>query len=106
MTTSNSLLEQWEQFVQLVEESYDDNIDEYHFDLRVRDALETAVSSDTEPEWVMEKLSSLDERFRALLRPEPVRDDVPWWRGRVPRYAGEELAAAFRQWYGVEVEVR
>jgi len=41
-----------------------------------------------------------------LLLPEPVRDDVPWWKAHVPAYAGADLAASLHEWYGVTVEVR
>lgn len=104
--TTNALLDQWEQVIDLVEDSYDDVIDEYHLDLSVRAALERRLEEGPEPEWVPHRLAELDTRFRALLLPRPVRDDVPWWQAHVPAYAGPTLAAALYEWYGVTVEIR
>ncbi|ANZ38899.1 hypothetical protein BBK82_25325 [Lentzea guizhouensis] len=107
MTVSNaSMLDQWEQVIDFVEDSYHDNIDEYMYDLSVREAIERRLSEGAEPPWVAERLAELDARFRALLLPEPVRDDVPWWKAHVPAYAGAELAASLHEWYGVTIEVR
>ena len=106
------LVDAWGSFVDLSEDGYGDNIYEYENDLAVRGLIEKLLRSDElrgEPgmSWFAEHVQSIDERFQRLLRPErlPVADDVPWWRAHPPRYAGEELAADFRQQYSVEVAV-
>ncbi len=101
-----SALDQWEQFIDFVEDSYHDNIDEYMYDLAVREALERRFAAGAEPEWAVQRLAELDARFRALLLPDPVRADGPWWKAHVPAYAGADLAAALQVWYGVTIEVR
>lgn len=102
------LLDEWDQLVGFIEESYHDNIEEYHYDLRIREALEDLVRKPDLPEWTREKLNELDSRLRAVLRPERVEEDpdVPWWLARIPRYAGQALADDLATRYGVQVEVR
>jgi hypothetical protein len=105
VVTTKELLEGWEQLIEQVEEGYPDNIDEYLNDLEIRGALDRRMKRGEEPRWVAERLAVLDERFRALLLPEPARADLPWWEGHLPRRAGAELANAARQWYGIEIEI-
>lgn len=104
----SNLLDEWEQLVEFVEDSYHDNIDEYRLDLRVRTHLEEGVQAPDAPPWTREKLAEIDARFRALLLPERVEEDplVPWWYAQIPKYVGKQLAADFKVWYGISVEVR
>ncbi|MFD8492666.1 hypothetical protein [Amycolatopsis sp. NPDC059657] len=104
----SKMLDQWEQLIEFVEDSYHDNIDEYRYDISVRTALENSVLLPDAPAWTREKLAELDARFQALLLPGRVDDDpaVPWWYARIPRYAGRQLADAFEVWYQVSVEIR
>jgi hypothetical protein len=108
----SSLLEEWVQLVRECEAGYEWNLYEYHNDLSVRDALEAILAdpgrAEEERAEVATRLLEIDARFQALLQPG-VRvgpEEDPWWHAGVPRYAGEELAAELREWFGVEVEVR
>ncbi|MEU4471364.1 hypothetical protein [Micromonospora sp. NPDC023888] len=106
------LLGQWAQFVEFCEEGYDDNLDEYNNDLTVRDLIERvlngpALAGIPELGWMWAEVTEADERFRALLGSEPLPFEVPrpWWRARLPRYAGAEMVADARRRYGVRVEL-
>ncbi|MEU5961294.1 hypothetical protein ABZ777_08790 [Micromonospora parva] len=103
----------WEQFVELCEAGYHDNLDEYWFDLSVRDAIERVLTDERllgfpQMGWVRERVEAADERFRAVLsdQPMPGRTERQWWEAYVPAWAGPEFAAELRGTYGVHVEVR
>ena len=79
-------MEGWEQFIQFCEEGYDDNLDEYWFDLSIRNAIERLLTDERlsgfpQMEWVRERIEAVDERFRAVLseQPTPGRSERSWW---------------------------
>jgi hypothetical protein len=101
----------WESFVGDCEDGYGDNIDEFHNDLSVRGLIAEMLRS---PElakygqmgWVRAAIEAIDARYRALLLDQEVRPGASWWKAKVPRFAGRELADDFRSWYQLEIEVR
>ncbi|RLP93242.1 MULTISPECIES: hypothetical protein [unclassified Micromonospora] len=106
-------VERWEQVVELCEEGYDDNLDEYWFDLGVRHGIERVLTDERlhgfpQLGWFREQVRELDERFRAVLSEQrmPARRELPWWEAYVPAWAGPVLAAELWSSYGVRVEVR
>ncbi|MBQ0902603.1 hypothetical protein [Micromonospora sp. U21] len=106
-------VEAWEQFVGFCEEGYHDVLDEYWFDLSVRQAIETALTDDRlrgfpQMGWFREQVGAVDERFRAVLSEErlPARVELSWWEAYLPAWAGPVLAAEVWTSYGVRVEVR
>ncbi|MCO1595591.1 hypothetical protein M8C17_10480 [Micromonospora sp. RHAY321] len=106
-------VEGWEQFVGFCEEGYDDVLDEYWFDLSVRQRIETALTDDRlrdfpQMGWFREQVGAVDERFRAVLSEErfPARTELPWWEAYLPAWAGPVLAEELWSTYGVRVEVR
>ncbi|WP_327042434.1 hypothetical protein OG400_08295 [Micromonospora ureilytica] len=106
-------VEGWEQFVGFCEEGYHDILDEYWFDLSVRDAIERVLTDERlfgfpQMGWVRERIESADDRFRAVLseQPMPGLSERPWWEAYAPAWAGPELAAELRDTYGINVEVR
>jgi hypothetical protein len=109
---TSALVEEWAQVVRECEAGYGWNVYEYHNDLSVRDTIARRLADPATPVEDRTELATraaeVDARFQALLQPEvevgPVDD--PWWHRGVLRYAGEELAAELREWFGVKVEVR
>lgn len=100
------LLETWRAFVGACERGYEYNVMEYHADLSVRDRLEALrPQADTGFE---ARLAEQDARFRELLQPgvQVGPEGDAWWHRGVPRYAGGDLAAGFREWFDAEVQVR
>ncbi len=110
--TPAHLLEEWAQVVRECEAGYEWNVYEYHTDLRVRDALAVVVAdpdrAHEERAEVATRLAEIDARFQGLLQPGVAvgPEEDPWWHRGVPRYAGAELAAGLKEWFGAEVEVR
>lgn len=106
------LTAEWREFTEIVDLGYDFSIDEYEYDLRIRDRVERVL---TDPElngmaelaWVRAEVVETDTRFRTLLTDEPVnrKPGLPWWRSRYPKRAGEELARGLEASYGVRIEV-
>lgn len=96
-----TLIGAWQQTVESCEEGYDDNLDEYRFDLQWRDIIEQTFTYGPLQEcpqmgWVREQVAVLDVRFRALLQEDivvPGPPDEPWWRRHPLKYAGAEAAA-------------
>ncbi|MEV4716973.1 hypothetical protein AB0J94_07210 [Micromonospora noduli] len=108
-----SYAEGWEQFVGFCEEGYHDVLDEYWFDLSIRDAIERMLNDPRlfgfpQMGWVRERIEAADERFRAVLseQPMPWGSEGSWWQAHVPAWAGPEFAAELRDTYGIHVEVR
>ncbi|WP_019855987.1 hypothetical protein [Actinopolyspora mortivallis] len=71
-------LSDWQNFVALCEEGYDDNEFEYAFDLQNRDLLEDALNdprlnSFPEIEWLRREVAEADQRLRAILHEQPIR---------------------------------
>ncbi|MFF5054062.1 hypothetical protein ACFY1S_12855 [Micromonospora sp. NPDC000663] len=106
-------VEGWEQFVGFCEEGYHDNLDEYWFDLSIRDSIERLLTDERlfgfpQMGWVRERIEAADERFRAVLseQPMPGRSERSWWEAYLPAWAGSEFATELRDTYGVHVEVR
>ncbi|WP_181188359.1 hypothetical protein [Actinopolyspora mortivallis] len=105
-------LSDWQNFVALCEEGYDDNEFEYAFDLDARGLLEEALN-DPELnrlpgiEWLRREVAEIDERFRRILHEQPVDDPEhhPWWRAYVPYYGGREFAEDIQELYGVTLHV-
>ena len=101
-----ALLETWREFVDACERGYEYNVMEYHADLSVRDRIE-ALRPEADAEFAA-RVAEQDERFRALLQPgvQVGPEEDAWWHRGVPRYAGGDLAAGFREWFDAEVQVR
>lgn len=102
------LVEQWEQFVEICEEGYDDNIYEFDNDRSVRDLLGRALHDSTlrrfpEHAELRAEVERIDERFRATCRTDVFlgREGDPWWRRGVPRNATGELADDLLDKYGI-----
>jgi hypothetical protein len=105
------LIEQWETFVGSCEEGYSEGIDEFSNDLNIRGLLEDLLQSPAlaefeELSWVRAEVEAIDDRYRALLTDGDLRPSASWWEARIPRFAGRELADAFKKRYRVEVGVR
>lgn len=103
----------WKQFVEWCEHGYGWSVYEYENELAVRDLIESLfhqkrLVNTTQMEWFRERVGEVDSRFRALLSSGPVVKTAaaPWWRERVPPYAGSELATDFESQYGVVVDIR
>jgi hypothetical protein len=105
------VLGMWEQFVDACEQGYDWSIYEYDNDILVRDLIQTLLGDPrlvtiTQMSWFRERVTEIDNRFKALSVAGPVvRPEAPWWRARVPAYAGPELAADLESRYGVIINV-
>ncbi|MEV4761014.1 hypothetical protein AB0J89_00095 [Micromonospora chokoriensis] len=107
------LVEGWEQVVEFCEEGYDDNLDEYWFDLSIRHTIDRMLTDERllgfpQMGWVRERVAAADERFRAVLSEQrmPARREMPWWEAYVPAWAGPVLAAELRDTYDIRIEVR
>ncbi|GAB4105204.1 hypothetical protein AB0C50_04070 [Micromonospora taraxaci] len=107
------LVEGWEQVVGFCEEGYDDNLDEYWFDLSIRHTIDRMLTDERlsgfpQMGWVRERVAAADERFRAVLSEQriPARREMPWWEAYVPAWAGPVLAAELRDTYDIRIEVR
>ncbi|MGW3784849.1 hypothetical protein ACWD5Z_09685 [Micromonospora chokoriensis] len=107
------LVEGWEQVVEFCEEGYDDNLDEYWFDLSIRHTIDRMLTDERlsgfpQMGWVRERVAAADERFRAVLSEQrmPARREMPWWEAYVPAWAGPVLAAELRHTYDIRIEVR
>lgn len=110
LVTPTDVVGSWRGFVEQCEEGYADNIYEFENDLAVRDLimriLDNAVLRNySQMAWVRDEIDQIDARYQSLLLAEEVRPDRPWWEARIPRLAGEELAAHFAAQYGVTVTV-
>lgn len=110
LLTPTDVVGSWQGFVEQCEEGYADNIYEFHNDLSVRGLITKLLESPglrdyEQMSWVREQIAAIDDRYRALLLEPDVRPGHPWWEARVPRVAGEELAADFKARYGVNVDV-
>jgi hypothetical protein len=104
------VIERWGGFVRECEEGYLEDIEEFHFDLSVRQLIETLRRDPEllrfrELDWVWVEIAAMDERYRALLLPKGAVHPGPWWEAGIPRKAGPEVAADFLELYGVRVEV-
>lgn len=104
---TETLLDEWRDFVRACEAGYAWNAYEYHNDLSVRDRLQTTLDEGTDPD-LASQVAEIDAQFRALLQPgvQVGPEDGPWWHRGVLRYAGPELAMGFKDWFQVDVEVR
>jgi hypothetical protein len=108
-----SLIAGWEFVVESCEEGYGDMLDEYFFDLTVRDTIEHVLHDGPLQEcpqmaWVREQVAALDVRFRALLQEDvvvPRWSDRPWWARHPLKYAGAQTAADYAG-FDIRVEVR
>jgi hypothetical protein len=108
-----TLIDKWRHVVDLVEDGYNDNIYEYINDLSVRDLIDrllrdAGLAQFEQMEWFRAHVREIDAELTALLRQEPVNPDpdVPWWRARIPAYAGAELVADLAETYGVVIDER
>jgi hypothetical protein len=108
-----TLIAAWAQVVERCETGYDDNLDEYRFDVGIRDSIEGVLSDGPlqecpQVDWVREQVAALDLRFRALLQDDVVMPhpyDDPWWHRHPLRHAGAEAAAEYAR-FGIDVDVR
>lgn len=106
------ILNDWNRFVFLCEEGYDDNQPEYDNDISDRSALEKALNDPVlngfaEIERLRREVHAADERFRGLLHERPRRDPAssPWWYAYVPRFAGRECAEDMHRMHGLNIRV-
>ena len=104
-------LDAWGGFVEAVESGYPGDLYEYEDELSVRDDVERAMSSHELPPYpgwaeFHERLIELDNRLISILAVGPqVRPGSPWWRARLPKYGGPELAEDAARLFGATVEV-
>ena len=110
LSTPSEVVGAWLGFVEECEVGYGDNIYEFDNDLSVRSLIEKVLGDPRMSDypqlgWVREEIAAIDARYRALLGEEEVRPSHPWWEARVPRFAGEEVAADLMARYGVTVDV-
>jgi hypothetical protein len=110
LLTPTEVVGSWRGFVEQCEEGYADSIFEFHNDLSVRTLImklleHPALLDYEQMGWVREEVAAIDDRYGALLLDSDLRPGRPWWEARVPRIAGEELAADFKERYGVNVDI-
>jgi hypothetical protein len=111
--TYDKALRAWSDLVEQCRQGYAFGLDEYDNDLGARDLLQLVFGDPAgaadETAQARARVREVDERFRALLRPDVTVPDNPdpdrWWRSGVPARAGEELAADFADRYGIDVTV-
>lgn len=102
-------VEAWESFVEEAISSCWGDLYEFEANLGMRDVLALALRSDqldAFDEWteLSKRIKTADERFRALLSDGPeIRAGAPWWRERLPPYAGEDFVADAARLYGVKI---
>ncbi len=100
----------WAFFVSEADTAYVGDLYEYEDELSVRDILEIALADSylsKFPQWevMREKIMEVDQRFRSVLDGGPeIHPGDQWWRSRLPRRAGAELAHDARRIFGVDVE--
>ncbi|GIH05287.1 hypothetical protein Rhe02_33540 [Rhizocola hellebori] len=109
--SASEVAAEWERFVVACESGYDENIYEYNNDLSIRDLIEVLLNDAdldlrSRLDWWVEKVQTVDRRFRQLLRSRDADSAGAWWRDRPLLFAGPELAADFEQHYGGSVEIR
>ncbi|MEU5583741.1 HalX domain-containing protein [Streptomyces chrestomyceticus] len=103
----------WSAFVDTCEEGYDDALPDYFYELRIRDAIERALTDErlrqTEGYAAFRaRVEAVDERFRRVASERlPVADPsgLGWWHLVVPGRGGEEFARSLREEFGVTVDV-
>ncbi|GAB3953375.1 hypothetical protein GCM10029976_093430 [Kribbella albertanoniae] len=110
LVTPTVVIGSWRLFVELCEEGYGDNIEEFDHDLSVRRLIDRILQSPMlqgfeQMDWVRAEIEALDARYRALLIDLDRGDERGWWERGIPRLAGPELAGDFAERYGVGVEV-
>lgn len=104
-------VEAWIDFVDQAVAGYSGDLYEYEDELTVRDDLHLALEAaplQAVDDWLPqeERIAAADERLRELLSRGPlVRPGAPWWRERLPPYAGEDLAADASRLFNVDVQV-
>ncbi|SFT59233.1 hypothetical protein SAMN04487904_10498 [Actinopolyspora lacussalsi subsp. righensis] len=109
--TTEEHLERWNYFISECEEGYDDNVDEYDFDLQPRKALEIALqdpvlNTKEEIKSLREQVFEADKRLRDILCDKPIRDpDInPWWMCYVPRFGCREFVEDVYDVYGLSIQ--
>lgn len=108
--TGAKLIESWEAFIKECVDGYSWDISEYRNELRVRNDIETLVSSEHLRQYeahdqFVGAVRALDERFKALGHPTwRFPDASTWWQRLVPARAGHDFAWYCRQVYGFRID--
>lgn len=108
--TGATLIHSWEALIEECTDGYSWDISEYRNELRVRNEIETLVSSEhlrqyEDHDQFVEAVRALDERFKALGHPTwRFPDASTWWERLVPARAGRDFASYCRQVYGFQID--
>jgi hypothetical protein len=104
------LLEEYKGLVEQCESWYAETSDEFMDDVYVRTKIHVLIGYldlDKEPAFatVMQELTALDDRFKAILMPDTYLDnaDKHWWNGRVLKFAQDEYQEMMLGEHGIEV---
>lgn len=103
-------VEAWSSFVDQVVAGYSGDLYEYENEVSVRDDLDRALTASTLRQFdnwrdLAEIVIRHDRQLQAVLDRGPVvKSEGPWWRKRLPPYAGEDLASDSLRVFGVILE--
>lgn len=99
---------QWEDFVSVVAQGYDDNIYEYENDLSIRGRIDkvlpdSTLSTFSDHEDFHKRISKADSQFRSACHQDILIRSAgdPWWERLVPIHASRELLDDIQRLFGV-----
>jgi len=111
--TPQQMLAAWRAFVGSCGEGYEESLTQYFYDLRIRDAIELALS-DTGLSALdgytrfRSAVHEVDDRFRRVATKNlPIQhpERYAWWHRLVPGRAGEEFAQQLQEEFGLRIDV-
>ncbi len=110
--STDELIEDWQHCIESCETGYQDVYDEYIFDVSVRRDIDAVlqdkqISALPEMDKFRNKVYSLDERMKSLMRSDPIQspEKFPWWEAYPLRYGGKEISEDYKRIFGIDIEV-
>ncbi len=108
--TLADLVSRWSEFVEQCEEGYQYSLYDYDSELTIRDNIELIICNQdlqkyNEHQEFIERISLIDQRFKAILKEYNLMSEDKWWKRGVLKYAGEQYAKNVKTEWNIEIEI-
>lgn len=104
-----TMVNDWQEFVDICGGGYMESVMDYDYDLRIRDDIEQVLKDNNLYKHegfslFRSEIEAIDISFKELLHSEFKRNATTWWQQGILKYGGEEYVSSVSDLLGYKIE--